>query len=391
MLSGECNVSAFPLGRPIRDMLMQNQTLTEVSILVQHDTDIQYLAEGLKVNTTLQSLNLNFLCRFRGTLLDALGVILDALKRAPRVNFNVLAFVLVGALGQIRNELHLTMLHTLGTCFKSVLHFAIFPWNDAISGKRMRFACGFGMSCLTLFSLDSTGGCSIQSLRVTGDTTLDDGPTPRRTSKYMELLTNETSSVQSLILEDFGINTIDFGILAKAVRDSASLEELKVEYFAEEALPIVVLRMIMSAKRLSSLDLSCCNIGASGAKAVASAPMSSHGSNGNDSISNLSLNLCGLGNEGATFIAEMVSNNKTLKNISLDRNNIGNDGAMILGKCLPRNTTLKRISLDGNEIGEEGLEVLTTGLGEQNTSIEEFVGIPTNSLRSSERQNTTLH
>ena len=73
--------------------------------------------------------------------------------------------------------------------------------------------------------------------------------------------------------------------------------------------------------------------------------------------------------QGAKYIADMVTDNKTLQVISLANNHIGDKGAQRIANSLVVNTSIRFIWLIDNKIGNKGAEKLVDAL-ESNHSIK---------------------
>jgi len=102
-------------------------------------------------------------------------------------------------------------------------------------------------------------------------------------------------------------------------------------------------------------ELSGLGLRSMGARAVALA----FGSPQSASLGELCLGSNNIGDEGATFIATILSApGSALRRLSLPDNNIGDVGAWALAAALATNTTLEELDLWGNPIGELGKQTI---------------------------------
>ena len=82
----------------------------------------------------------------------------------------------------------------------------------------------------------------------------------------------------------------------------------------------------------------------------------------NSTLQSLNFSNNSIGNEGAVALADALHHNSTLQSLYLDRNSIGNEGAVALAEALHHNSTLQSLYLDRNSIGNEGAVALAEAL-----------------------------
>ena len=105
-------------------------------------------------------------------------------------------------------------------------------------------------------------------------------------------------------------------------------------------------------KSLSTLDLGFNEIGDDGAAALGECLKN------NKSLTTLNLGFNEIGDDGAAALGECLKYNKSLTSLDLDNNKIGGDGAAALGECLKYNKSLTTLNLGSNEIGDDGAAAL---------------------------------
>ncbi len=91
---------------------------------------------------------------------------------------------------------------------------------------------------------------------------------------------------------------------------------------------------------LTTLHLTCNNIGDEGARSLAAAL------DNNATLTFLHIGNNNIGAEGARSLAAALDNNATLTNLDLAENNIGAEGARSLAAALDTNRTLQHLALD---------------------------------------------
>ena len=136
-----------------------------------------------------------------------------------------------------------------------------------------------------------------------------------------------------------------------------------------------------TCKNLEGLDVSCNDIGAIGASALAVALRKNHvlktldlstngvgdagvtaladALNSNSSLTYLDVHACGIHDAGATALAQALENNCVLSVLNLKANYIGDAGAIALAKVARRSKSLRALITSSNDIeraGEQALE-----------------------------------
>ena len=105
-------------------------------------------------------------------------------------------------------------------------------------------------------------------------------------------------------------------------------------------------------KSLTSLDLDNNKIGGDGAAALGECLKY------NRSLTTLNLGSNEIGDDGAAALGKCLKCNKSLTTLLLGSNEIGDDGAAALGECLKYNKSLTTLNLGFNEIGDDGAAAL---------------------------------
>ena len=81
----------------------------------------------------------------------------------------------------------------------------------------------------------------------------------------------------------------------------------------------------------------------------------------------VSVNDCGISNEGAKSLANVLHHNSTIHTLNMWGNEIGDEGAIALADALHHNCTLKLLNLSSNSIGNKGVSALADALHHTST------------------------
>jgi hypothetical protein len=114
-------------------------------------------------------------------------------------------------------------------------------------------------------------------------------------------------------------------------------------------------------RNLSHVDVEGFIFGHEDAQNLASALGRMH----HNSLKDLSMDQCGIGDEGLAEIATTLTSQSQLTNLRLYDNNIGREGCIALGNTLsrwPNSNNLETLHIDYNVINDEGLQALVSGL-----------------------------
>jgi hypothetical protein len=133
-------------------------------------------------------------------------------------------------------------------------------------------------------------------------------------------------------------------------------------------------RLLVSNKRIQSLQLQWNLLGSEGAAALAS------GLAATKFLRFVDLTGNELEEEGAIALAAGLKDNRSIQSLVIAENQIGNEGVTVLAQALIGNSTLQTLDVSNNNIFEEGAVVLATVLAEHNRSLVEL-RLTGNSLR----------
>jgi hypothetical protein len=203
-------------------------------------------------------------------------------------------------------------------------------------------------------------GSSIQSLSLDR---LDEATVP----KFIRALSNETCSLRSLEVRNATSASVTSAI-AEVVRNSPLLKKLKLGD-GHHVLPAAA--ELLGHSRLKELNLQPIS-------APSVTTLSAAIANGHSSLETLCLQLDESTDRDLEALIRVIPGIPSLKNLILDVWRLPEDTARLLGEMIPETTTLKSIKLERNclfNVTRENLQTLLAGL-ENNTSIEEFEGIP---------------
>jgi len=143
-------------------------------------------------------------------------------------------------------------------------------------------------------------------------------------------------------------------------------------------------------EHLTKVDISRCNFGEQGATALGrmltendnikwmsiewnyvghndGARLLSDGLRYNNALQYLDMSECGLRDNGASYVAQAIEENSRMKELDLSSNGLGEGASLVLSDSLMRNSTLERLSLRANPLGYEGACRLLEAVKENET------------------------
>ena len=206
-----------------------------------------------------------------------------------------------------------------------------------------------------------------------------------------------STGLEKLDLSGCKITTTGAKVLADSLRGNSSIKQLNLSRNFIGDSGVGFLAQSIGSTRLEKLDLSRCKITATGAKVLAD------GLRGNSSIKQLNLNLNSVGDSGVGFLAQSIGStaleileltvcditatgakaladelrgNEHLKVLELQFNAIGDVGSSHLAEVL-RTTRLEKLQLFRCGIGDEGIAAISSALT-KNPSLT-YLGIAGNS------------
>jgi Ran GTPase-activating protein (RanGAP) involved in mRNA processing and transport len=100
----------------------------------------------------------------------------------------------------------------------------------------------------------------------------------------------------------------------------------------------------------------------------------------NSTLRDVSLEYCGIGNQGALAIGKILASNHTLQSIDLCHNEIDSDGCYALVNGLKNSQSLKRIYLHGNSIDESCSMAIRDAMRDHNRSLQ-VIFLPSSHLQ----------
>lgn len=161
-------------------------------------------------------------------------------------------------------------------------------------------------------------------------------------AKLLEIVLAKNTILKSIHLggnplSDLGIKRLARGIISN---ESSGLMALNLDTCSIGPVGASYIANVLSQNTsLTLLNLSVNMIGSIGGQAMATAMKS------NTTLRSLRIRHNGLGDSGAIAFASMLTTNSTLVKLSLRNNFVGNDGVLALSSALLTNTTLKFLDL----------------------------------------------
>eukprot|EP00732_Lithocolla_globosa_P000401 Lithocolla_globosa_v1_NODE_120_length_6112_cov_229.957240.p1 type:complete len:1897 gc:universal NODE_120_length_6112_cov_229.957240:270-5960(+) len=410
-LSLECNRigddAAIAVGANLGNSTLQHLNLSKNSIGVE---GVKILASGLKKNSTLQQLDLhgnalgdggaNELAaslansslqhlNLGGNNIGGIGfqAIADSLKVNPTLqtlnlvanDCTVEAFQALIPLANVPTlRLNLPSLFDMGILFPSTMQF-----NNSLS------ELNFDGSSFSL----GTHGASILAIYISQNSSLRRLDLPRHGLGaggakalaasleknahlyYLNLESNslgdagatslaaslEMSSLQHLKLGSNSIGVSGTQALAVCLKKNRKLEHLclNINRVGDDGAKALA-ECLQVNSSLQHLSLSFNSIGDVGTKALAYSIQK----NSAPSLHHLILESNLIGAKGAKALAMCLEYNSSLCHLNLECNNIGDEGTRALGACLDKNSSLQLLNIGSNCVGDDGIEALSIGLND---------------------------
>ena len=313
------------------------------------------LAEVLKTNTTLQTLNLehnNF---------GPEGFL--ALAEALKINTTLQSLNLQSS--KLGGEGALALAEALKT--NTTLQTLNLKWNNINPEEALALAEALKTNT-TLQMLDLSGN----KLGPEGAEALAEALKANTTLTTLDLSTNDFGTKGALAL-------------AEALKTNAALQSLSLRFHSlgpEGAEALAEALKINTT--LQSLNLDHSDLGPEGALTLAEALKT------NSTLQTLNLGYNRLGPKGALAIVETLKTSTTLQTLNLECNKLGPEDAIALAEALKTNTTLQTLNLNGNNFGPEGMLALTEAL-KTNYTLLSFETFPPEEIKRYLRRNEAIH
>ncbi|XP_065900930.1 protein NLRC3-like [Dysidea avara] len=122
-----------------------------------------------------------------------------------------------------------------------------------------------------------------------------------------------------------------------------------------------IAQAITNNKTLKKLIINGCEITSTGATAIANSVLH------NTSLEELDMSNNAIGEDGATAIAQAITNNKTLKKLIINGCEITATGATAIANSLLHNTSLEELDISFNAIGEDGATAIAQAITNNKT------------------------
>ena len=170
---------------------------------------------------------------------------------------------------------------------------------------------------------------------------------------------------KSITLNNHTLGDRGAAALSRALRGNKGLLSLKLERCGIGERGATELANVLPETRLEKLDLDANKLGSAGARAIAGAIPGS-------SLRELDLEENSILDAGASALAEALRTAPfTLVKLDLETNGIGDDGAADLARALPRNRGMKELDLHGNAFGARGFRALARA-AQRNRKLEKL-------------------
>ena len=341
------------------------------------------LAEALKINTTLQSLNL------QSSKLEGEGAL--ALAEALKTNTTLQTLNLKW--NNINPEEALALAEALKT--NTTLQTLDLSGNslgpEGVLALAEALKTNTTLQSLNLES-NSFGPEGAEALAEalktnTTLTTLDlrsnDFGTKGALALAEALKTNAT--LQTLLLSTNNVGTKGALALVETLKTNKTLQTLDLRFYSLGPEGFVALAEALKINTtLQSLSLDHSDLGPEGALALADSLKT------NSTLQTLNLGYNRLGPKGALALAKILKTNTTLQTLNLECNNLGPEDAIALAEILKTNTTLQTLNLNGNKFGSEGMLALTEAL-KTNYTLLSFETFPPEEIKRYLRRNEAIH
>ena len=327
------DVCAVSLGRTLYD----NQTLSEISIPSTRTSafGVQQLVDALMVNSSVQRLDLSFnVLQDNGARI--LAKYLKANKALVALNVSVNGIADPGALSLAESLRHNTTLE--------VLHLA---GNPSIGNPGALSLCETLKINKTLTSLNLSGN-SIDDIGI----------------ESLSLVLKDNTTLTSLGLSDLKITAKSIRSIAEMLRLNSTLNFLE---FQGNKVSFGGARLIAESLKVNTnlkyLNLSRNNLRAPGAHLLSEALKV------NTTLAFLGLSQNALKARGAQLLSDGLGVNTTLTVLDLSVNGIGPSGTQSITEALKVNTGLISLNLSTNAIGDSGAQSLCQALKGNSTLV----------------------
>ena len=384
------------------DELLKNDPEKKVLNLIHKDIGdigIQAIAAALKVNHTLQSLNIR---NRRGNYIGAARISsggTQALGDALRANYTLQSLTIIGGYLNSIAALALGAAFQVNQTLKSLDLSGNYIRDQGARVFAHVLQVNHTLQSLNLMwnrinkaGIEALGAAlavnqSLQSLNLGGNYLLDHNTNPISSTLYplrTALQVNHTlqslhlqyttpitgekvqdlgailqvnHTLQSLDLCGNHIDTAGVQTLGAILQVNYTLQSLNLsqnQIDAEGAQAIGA--MLQINQSLQSLDLSNNRIGTEGAQTLGTALQVNH------TLQSLNLDYCQIDVKGAHAIGTALQVNHALQTLNLSKNKIGNAGTEFLGATLQFNQSLQSLNISENEIDVEGAHALAIAL-----------------------------
>ena len=293
------------------------------------DAGATALAEVLRTNTTLKSMNLQ---KNPGIGNPSVMSLCEALK----VNTTLSSLDLSGT--GISDAGVLSLVEVLKTNTSSL---------TSLSLSEIKISHHSVKSIAEVLRVNST----LKELKFEGNNVGSDG------AELIAESLKANTTLKILILSRNNIKEPCGGMFSDALRVNGTLESLTL---AKNALGSHGARLLSEGLRVNTslrhLDLSGNSIGSEGAESIAETIRV------NASLTSLKLQGNNIGDPGANKVSEALKDNVSLEKLDMSINAIGAAGAESIAEALKSNATLTVLDLDSNVIGDNGVQSLCEAL-----------------------------
>ena len=169
----------------------------------------------------------------------------------------------------------------------------------------------------------------------------------------------KTNTPRLLDIDDNNITSTGPIAIANSLLHNTSLD-LEVPDMSSNAIgkdgATAIAQVITNNKTLKKLNIHRCNITATGTTAIANSLLHY------TSLEVLDMSYNAIGKDGATAIAQVITNNKTLKKLNIHRCNITATGTTAIANSLLHNTSLEVLDISYNDIDECGATAIARAI-----------------------------
>ena len=185
-------------------------------------------------------------------------------------------------------------------------------------------------------------------------------------AKGAEAISGRLAQLKSLTIFNIGGNNIgpEGGKeIAKAISEWKELSALYINdnNIGPNETTYEIYKALINSTLLTTLDISCNNIGHKAAKALATALYEMK------LLITLNIDSNDIGAEGAKSIAPALSGMKSLSSLNISNNNIGPEGTRAIAICLSELKFFTTLDISNNKIGTGGVKALSVTLKDLKT------------------------